>query len=94
LKSNHLPANLASHLKRLKFSIRYIVNWQYISGTLPCISQVLEEPKNNADADALQQLEEFETSVVHHQDHHDHQHLSNDGFFCSSPSEMNVWLRL
>jgi hypothetical protein len=31
---------------------------------------------------------------VGHLDHHDHQHLSSDGFFCSSPSEMTVWLRL
>jgi hypothetical protein len=69
-------------------------NWKYISGTLPCISQVLNESENNSDADALQQLEEMETYELDHLDHHDHQHLSSDGFFCSSPSEMNVWLRL
>jgi len=70
--------------------------WKYISSTLPCISQVLNASENNtdADADALQQLEEIEASGVGHLDHHDHQHLSSDGFFCSSPSEMNVWLRL
>jgi flagellar motor component MotA len=71
-------------------------NWKYIKGTLTCISQVLNESENNTgdDADALQQLEEIETSGVGHLDRHDHQHLSSDGFFCSSPSEMNVWLRL
>lgn len=95
-ESNHLPDKLASHLQRFKFSTRYIVNWQYISCTLPCISQVLEESQNNTDAgaDALRELEKLETSAGNHQEHHDHQHLSSDGFFCSSPSEMNVWLRL
>ena len=68
--------------------------WKYSSNTLPCISQVLNESENNtdADADALQQLEEIESGVGH-LDHHDHRHLSSDGFFCSSPSEMNVWLK-
>ncbi|KAJ4434347.1 hypothetical protein ANN_22906, partial [Periplaneta americana] len=52
-------------------------------------SEVLQDVKNNSDSDgdALKELEGFEKSgmdIVDH--HHDHQHLSSDGFFCASPS--------
>lgn len=60
---------------------------------LTSVLQVFQGSKNNtnADADALRRLGEFEASGVDHLDHHyGHEHLSNDGFFCSSPSEMNV----
>jgi hypothetical protein len=59
---------------------------------LTSLSQVFREPKNstNADADALRQLGELEASGVDHSKHHGHEHLSSDGFFCASPSEMNV----
>jgi hypothetical protein len=61
---------------------------------LQYILQVIQESHNNTDADAFKQLEELENSGMDRLDHHDHQHLSSDGFFCSSPSEMNVWQRL
>jgi hypothetical protein len=58
------------------------------------VFQVSNDTDRNRKVDPIAILKEMLNSGINPLDHdHNHQHISSDGFFCSSPSKMNVWLK-
>lgn len=81
---------------------KILKNWKYVHGTavlkgLISVSQVFQGSNvtdQNRKVDPIAILKEMLNSGINPMDHdHNHQHISSDGFFCSSPSKTDVWLK-